>query len=239
MKSKTPSIKMNSDQIIEQFIHSCSHDLRAPLTSIKGLVKVAEYYPQNEEVHNCFQMIDRCTDTMDKLIRGLEEFMVINHYAITPETINYQTLVDNIIEDYQAELKNKSIAVQVNINTPDAVITDRLISSLIFKHLFKNAIAFQDEKKNNKFVSIDISSDQNFIQIKVSDNGIGISSAYNQKIFRPFFKASTQSKGVGMGLFLLNNSLTKINGKITFESKEQIGTSFTVLLPRLVPVVAE
>ncbi len=236
MKSNIPSTKINSDQVIEQFIHSCSHDLRAPLTSIKGLVKVAEYYPQNDEVHNCFLMIDRCTDTMDKLIRGLEEFMVINHYTINPEAINYQTLVDNSIEDYQDDLKNKSITVQVKINTPDAIITDRLIFSLIFKHLFKNAIAFQDEKKNNKFINIEIYFDQNAVQIKVSDNGIGISAAHNQKIFRPFFKASTQSKGVGMGLFLLNNLLNKMNGKICFESKEQLGTSFIALLPCLARV---
>jgi len=233
MISNTLSTKINSDQVIEQFIQGCSHDLRAPLTSIKGLVKVAEYYPQNDEVHNCFQMINNCADTMDKLIRGLEEFMVINHYTVNPEVIDCDNLVDNIIEEAQDEIKSKSVSVTTKIDSSKIVITDRLIFALVIKHLLKNAIAFQDAKKTNKYVDIEISADDNFIQIKISDNGIGIASAYNQKIFRPFFKASTQSKGVGMGLFLLSNLLNKIKGKISIQSKELAGSTFTVVIPCL------
>ena len=234
MISNTLSAKINADQVIEQFIHGCSHDLRAPLTSIKGLVKVAEYYPQNEEVHNCLTMINNCADTMDKLIRGLEEFMVINHYSVTPEVIDSEKIVDTILDDAHDEISAKAINVTTHIDSSEALITDPLIFSLVIKHLFKNAIAFQDAKKTNRFIDIQIKPVDNFIHIKIADNGIGISPAYNQKIFRPFFKASTQSKGVGMGLFLLNNLLNKINGSVSFTAKEQEGATFTVRLPRLI-----
>jgi signal transduction histidine kinase len=228
--------KMNSDQIVEQFIHSCSHDLRSPLTSIRGLVKVAEYYPQSEEIHNCFKMIENCTDTMDKLIRALEEFMVVNNYKVVPEAINCEDLIDNVVADHQDEITSKGITIRRKDVTPKLAMADQLILSLIFKHIFKNAIAFQDAMKRDKYIDIQIQSDQNFIKIKVSDNGIGFSSTYNQKIFKPFFKASTQSKGVGMGLFLLNNLLNKVKGKISLSSEEQIGTSFTIVIPCLTPI---
>lgn len=231
MNSISSHTTMNSDQIVEQFIHSCSHDLRAPLTSIRGLVKVAEYYPQNEEIHNCFRMIENCTDTMDKLIKALEEFMVINHYTVTPEIIDCDDLIDNLMADHEDEIKSKSIVLKKKIDDDAAIMADRLIISLIFKHLFKNAIAFQDSRKRDKYVNVRVQADQHYIKIQISDNGIGFSPLYHQKIFKPFFKATTQSKGVGMGLFLLNNLLNKINGKISFTSDEQIGTSFMVMIP--------
>jgi signal transduction histidine kinase len=177
-------------------------------------------------------MIENCTDTMDKLIRALEEFMVINHYTVVPEVIECDDLVDQIIVDNKDEIKSKEIMIKRKTENK-SVVADRLVLSLIFKHLFKNAIAFQDSKKRDRYIDVQVESDQNFIHIKISDNGIGFSSVYNQKIFKPFFKASTQSKGVGMGMFLLSNLLNKVKGKISFKSEEQIGSSFTVSIPCL------
>ncbi len=235
MTPSTLQTSLSSDQLVEQFIHSCSHDLRSPLSSIEGLVNLAKYYPQSTEVHNCFSMIEDCTVTMDKLIRALEEFMVINHYAVTPETINCDILTDTIIEEYRKEIKGKSIVINKKTDTSKPMITDRLIFSRIFKHLFSNAISFQDSRKRDKYVDIQIESENNGIKLQIKDNGIGIPSIYHQKIFRPFFKASIQSMGLGMGLFLLNNLLNKIKGSISHQSEEHNGTTVTVLIPCLTP----
>lgn len=231
MTLNTLQTSLSSEQVVEQFIHSCSHDLRSPITSIKGLVKVAEYYSQSAEVHNCFRMIENCADTMDKLIRALEEFMLVNHYVVTPEAIDCDVLTDTVMEEFSREIKDKSIVINKKVNISNTVITDRLIFTLIFKHLFKNAISFQDSTKQNKFVDIHIESENNFIKLIIKDNGIGIPSGYYQKIFRPYFKATIQSKGIGMGLFLLNNLLNKITASISLQSEEHKGTTITILIP--------
>lgn len=231
MTSSTLQTSMNSDQIVEHFINSCSHDLRSPITSIKGLIKVAEYYPQGTEIHNCFKMIEDCTVTMDKLIRALEEFTVINHYSINPEAINCDILTDNIIERCNKEIDSKSIVINKKVNTVKNVITDQLIFSLIFKHIFKNAISFQDARKKHKFIDIQLESENNCIKLQIKDNGIGIPALYHQKIFRPFFKASSQSTGQGMGLFLVTNLLNKINASISLQSREHEGTTIIILIP--------
>ncbi len=222
---------LSSEQLVEQFIHSCSHDLRSPITSIKGLVKVAEYYSQSTEVHNCFRMIENCADTMDKLIRALEEFMLVNHYVVTPRAIDCDVLTDTVMEEYSREIKDKSIVINRKVNISKPVITDRLIFTLIFKHLFKNAISFQDATKKNKYVDIHIEFENNFIKLVIKDNGIGIPLAYHQKIFKPFFKATIQSKGLGMGLFLLKNLLNKVTASIRLQSEEHKGTTVTILIP--------
>ena len=224
---------ISADQLVEQFIHCCSHDLRSPLTSIKGLVNVAEYYPQSSDVQNCFRMIEDCTEKMDKLIHALEEFMTMHHYAISVENINCDVITDAVIEEFKTEITSQSIVINKKMGTSQPTITDPLIFKHLFKHLFKNAISFQDSRKSDRYVDIEIKSEKHGIHLQIKDNGIGIPSIYHQKIFRPFFKASIQSTGLGMGLFLLNNLLKKINGSISHQSEENIGTTVTVLIPHL------
>jgi signal transduction histidine kinase len=120
-----------------------------------------------------------------------------------------------------------------NNNTNNTIISDRLIFSLIFKHLFKNAISFQDSGKKNKYVDIQLDATGDLLKLTLKDNGIGIPAAYHQKIFKPFFRASSQSNGQGMGLFLLNNLLNKINASISLKSAEHSGTTIIILIPSL------
>jgi signal transduction histidine kinase len=231
MNRHTSKSKMDDTQIVEHFINSCSHDLRAPLASIRGLVKLADYYPQHEEVSRCLRMIDSCTDTMDKLIRSLEEFMVIKHYSVIPEEVNCDVLLDDILHGFHNEAGEMAIQLNRQIKASKPLFGDRFIFTLIFKHLIKNAITFQDAGKKNKFVDIKVESNKKLTRLQVIDNGIGIPPQYNREIFKPFFRASTQSKGVGMGLFLLSNLAEKINATVNFRSDEHIGSSFTVLIP--------
>jgi signal transduction histidine kinase len=223
--------KLNDTQIVEHFINSCSHDLRAPLASIRGLVKLADYYPQNDEVNKCFKMIDNCTDTMDKLIRSLEEFMVINHYSVVPEEVNCEVLIDDILSGFKTEAQEQQIQIHTEVKVSKPLFGDRFIFTLILKHLVKNAITFQDASKKNKFVDIKVEADNQHTCLHVIDNGIGIPAGYYREIFKPFFRASTQSKGVGMGLFLLSHLVSKINATVKFRSDEHVGSSFTILIP--------
>ena len=62
------------DKLIEKFIDSCSHDLRAPVSSIQGLLRIAEHYPHHKEIHKCLQMIEACTFKMESLILSMEEY---------------------------------------------------------------------------------------------------------------------------------------------------------------------
>ncbi len=231
MTLHTQPVGMNSDHLVEQFIYCCSHDLRSPLKSIKGLVKIAEYYSQSAEVYNCFRMIENSAEMMDKLIHALEEFMLVNKHGIKSEPINLDTLINNIIDEYRKEIDSKSIAIQKKTKIAHTINTDHLIFSLIFKHIFNNAISFQDSRKLNKYIDIQLDSTGDLLKLTLKDNGIGIPAAYHQKIFKPFFRASSQSKGQGMGLFLLNNLLNKINATINLQSKEHSGTTIIILIP--------
>lgn len=227
------SPRLNPDQIIEQFIHSCSHDLRSPIASINGLVKLAEYYPKVDEVNKCFKLIEKCTDNMDKLLRSLEEFMIIHHYVVKPVSIDGQTFVHDLCRLYTEALKKNSIEVSTELMTSKPMTTDSLILLLIGKHLLSNAIAFHNPLRQSKRIRITIEAQREHHLIEIEDNGIGIPSGSIHKVRYPFVKASLKSKGVGMGLFLAHNLVKKIQGEMEIHSIESEGTTIRIKLPQL------
>src|SRR6266850_7827872 len=87
-------------QLVEKFIYSCSHDLRAPVSSIQGLVRIAEYYPHQKEIHQCLEMIEACTHEMDKRIHKLQEYLTNNLRPLAKEQLNPLDLI-------QDEFKNQ------------------------------------------------------------------------------------------------------------------------------------
>ena len=175
---------MNANQLVDHFILSCSHDLRAPVSSIKGLVKVAEYFPHHDEIHKCFEKINECTDKMDKLIHSLEEFMVISHYTPVPTETDCEQFANDILENFQEELVAKNIIVKKEVRVTKPWFIDRYTFSLILKHLLSNAIAFQDNRKKKKCIAVKISTKKKFTLLEVSDNGMGIPTEFQQKIFQ-------------------------------------------------------
>lgn len=222
---------MNANQLVDHFILSCSHDLRAPVSSIKGLVKVAEYFPHHDEIHKCFEKINECTDKMDKLIHSLEEFMVTSHYTPVPTETDCEQFANDILENFQEELVAKNIIVKKEVRVTKPWFIDRYTFSLLLKHLLSNAIAFQDNRKRKKCIAVKISTKKKFTLLEVSDNGMGIPTEFQQKIFQPFYRASTESTGLGMGLFQVSKLVDKNGARLIFKSIENAGSTFLVLIP--------
>lgn len=222
---------MNANQLVDHFILSCSHDLRAPVSSIKGLVKVAEYFPHHDEIHKCFEKINECTDKMDKLIHSLEEFMVTSHYTPVPTETDCEQFANDILENFQEELVAKNIIVKKEVRVTKPWFIDRYTFSLLLKHLLSNAIAFQDNRKKKKCIAVKISTKKKFTLLEVSDNGMGIPTEFQQKIFQPFYRASTESTGLGMGLFQVSKLVDKNGARLIFKSIENAGSTFLVLIP--------
>jgi len=231
-KSEIMGSKTEAEKIIEKFIYSCSHDLRAPVSSIQGLVRIAEYYPHHEETHKCLEMIEACTHKMDRLIRSLEEYMIDAQHQISVEEVNGTELIEQVMHNYEEDLVKKGIKVtkEVNINAP--WITDRYSAYHIMNHLFSNAVVFSDSDKKEKKILIRISATKQDSLIEVIDNGLGIPYNDQQKIFDVFFRGSSQSRGLGMGLFLASHLIQKVKGNLTFNSIEKMGSCFRVCMPK-------
>lgn len=221
---------MEANQLVNHFIKSCSHDLRAPITSIKGLVNLADYYAPNEETKECLKKIQDCTNTMDTLLHSLQEFMEINAHEVELREENCELLLENVLSGFQPVLQQNEIELTKKVEVPADWTTDGFVFSGVLSHLVSNAITFQDPDKQEKHLDIRIVSNRAETVLEVKDNGLGISKSIQPQIFHPFFKAHAESKGIGMGLFQVSNLAKKVKARLSVFSREGIGSSFRVIL---------
>ncbi|MBS1509009.1 MAG: HAMP domain-containing histidine kinase [Bacteroidetes bacterium] len=217
--------------IIDQFINSCSHNLKSPLTSIEGLVMIAEYCSDRDEIKQCLELIHHCAVNMQEMIKSLEDYTINLQRELNHEEIFATDLVDKILKEYAQHIEENNIAFSTSISQPFNWISDRQCNYLILKNLVDNAIQFSDPTKENKKVNVTVGVQVDQVNMEVSDNGIGIAEDEIEKVFEPFHRSSSHSKGNGLGLFLVKGIVNKLKASISVKSKEKVGTSFSLSLP--------
>jgi len=222
---------LSTNELIDRFMESCSHDLRAPVASIKGLVQIAEHYPHTQEIDECLHMIYDSAEKMEKMLRSFQEFLVTSHYIKKAVEANCEELIDTVLEPFMSTIDRIGIKLVKNIQVADPWHIDRYSFSLILKHLVSNAITYQDPIKANKEISIHVLANQRYTILQVNDNGLGIPKELQPKLFQPFFRGHETSSGLGMGLFQVSKLIENAGGHLLFTSNEQEGTTFSVTIP--------
>jgi signal transduction histidine kinase len=222
----------NANTLVEKFIYSCSHDLRSPVSSIQGLVRIADYYPHHEEIGKCLEMIESCTHKMDNLIRKLEEYLVNNNCAVNTVITNANELVQKLDALFRKQLDAYAITLSANINIEGNWVIDESILLRILQYIVTNSISFHDSEKSDRIIEISITADEAGSIIEVADNGVGIPADMVAKVFDIFFKASKNAIGAGMGLFLAKSLVEKAGGFMSCQSREGEGTCIRLCFPR-------
>jgi signal transduction histidine kinase len=222
---------MKSSSLIDKFIYSCSHDLKSPVTSIQGLVRLADYYPHNSDIHNCLEMIEDCTTKMDGLLRKLQEYMTDSHHPVIAREVNVSQLFGSVREEFKNHLDLYHIDLILQVSVNFSWIMDADIILKILRYLVSNSVAYHDPGKKDKRIVIRIESNVKGSTVEVSDNGLGIEDEQQEKIFDVFYRATEKSIGRGMGLFLVNSLVEKTGGSISCQSSHGDGTKIRIYFP--------
>jgi signal transduction histidine kinase len=216
--------------LVEKFIYSCSHDLRGPVATIQGLVRLADEHPQDVDPGHCIKMIGECNQKLDLLITSLQEYMINEAHQVQLESINANEIVEDTIHEFSDQLINESIVVEA-VTLDGNCVTDRYVFSRMLRHLISNAITFSDPSKAVKKVKVGLQNIQRSLTLEVSDNGLGIPEKAQSKIFEIFYRAHKSSTGSGIGLFLVKGLAEKLRATIRLSSIEGRGTSLMIRLP--------
>jgi signal transduction histidine kinase len=224
---------MSSQGLIEKFIYSCSHDLRAPVSSIQGLVRIAEYYPHHDEIHKCLEMIEACTHEMDKRLSTLRQYMVNDQHTLVFETIDPLELIQKAKSEFRNQLGVCKIDLVADTGPAPLWTIDKYCALRILEHLISNSIAFHDPEKKESKIIVRVESNDRGSVLEVSDNGKGIPEDQQARIFDVFYRATEDSIGPGMGLFLAQSLTEKMGGRITCTSTLHLGTTIRVSFPKL------
>ena len=221
--------KTNSE--LDRFVYSASHELRAPLASLLGLINIAKY---DERDYSKLILFDR----MQKSIQGLDHFITdIIHYSrnsrlmLEHEIIDFEQLLIENIESLRFMKETEFIKIEHKVLGEYEFYSDKKRISILLRNFLSNAIKYYDVSKKQPFIQIWVNIDQEGAHLEIKDNGIGISEEYLNKIFDMFYRATTHSSGSGLGLFIVKEIIDKMSGQIRVSSAEGEGTSFFIDIP--------
>lgn len=222
------------------FIYKTSHDLKAPLCSLEGLISLAETEIKSPESNLYFGMISKCTRKMKNLLTDLTSIIMSSKGEIRCEAIDFEQLIDDIKKGMRFLPGFAEINFVADIKQINPFHSDKRFLSTILQNLLNNAIKF---KKNNydfvsSYIHIYIKEDALGVRIEISDNGIGIPENFQEKVFDMFFRGTEISAGSGLGLYIVKTTVKKLKGKIELKCEKK-QTTFIVLLPDLMKYVSD
>jgi signal transduction histidine kinase len=221
--------KLNAE--LDRFVYSVSHDLRSPLASISGLVYLGQRAEEMDEAKKYFSMIGDRINTQDFFIREIIDFYRNSRTDINAENFLLKAQVDEIVS--QHSITANSIQYEINISDRMEIVSDKIRLKSVLGNLIGNAVKYHDITKAQKFIKVSAERENGHWIIVVEDNGQGIGAEHLPKLFDMFYRASADSKGSGLGLFIARETVDKLGGKIHVDSALGKGTRFwfTVAAP--------
>jgi PAS domain S-box-containing protein len=215
---------------LDNFVYKVSHDLRAPLSSVLGLVNLASLEGNDDSLVEYIKLIGQKVKQLDHFISDVLSHSKNLKLDIKIEPINLKKLIDQTFADL-SYLKGAS-EIHRTVSVDEAVFcSDPWRIGEILRNLISNAIKYRDFSKGDAQISINIVVREDRATILFEDNGIGISKANLNKIFEMFYRASEQSDGSGLGLYIVKNAVDKLGGILKVSSEIGKGTTFELKLP--------
>ncbi|HEU5292233.1 MAG TPA: two-component regulator propeller domain-containing protein [Cyclobacteriaceae bacterium] len=222
--------KVNSE--LDKFVYSASHDLRAPLASVLGLVAIARL-DDGKERDNHLNLIEKSILKLDGFISDIIDFSRNARLEIIKEEINFEKLIHDAMDDLKYLDDSNSILRIVNITGQGSFYTDPRRLKIILSNLISNAIKYHTTRKENPFIEVKVERSPRQAVIQVVDNGMGIGEQHLNNIFKMFYRGHETTKGSGLGLYIVKETVEKIEGTIRVISTPGEGSCFTITLPSL------
>jgi len=218
---------------LDRFVYSVSHDLRAPLTSLLGLIDITDrdIDSSNRNQKERLSMMKKSVNKLDSFISDILDYSRNSRVAISEDKIRFDELLVEVIENINNMALASSCKLSFNTDQRDDFVSDRRRINIILSNLISNGIKYRNEQKNDSFVHVQIKVNDKEAIIEVEDNGIGIADSDRHKIFEMFERVSTQSTGSGIGLYIVKETIDKLSGSIIVDSTIQKGSKFIVRIP--------
>ncbi len=225
--------KINKE--LDSFVYSVSHNLRAPLMSVLGLLDLAKHESNthSSELDQYFAMMESSIHKLDDTVKEILDYSRNSRQNLTIEKIDIRKVIEDHFEKMRFMPGSQHIEHITEINQLAPCYSDNYRLSVIMNNLISNSIKYHDPQKDRSYIIIEGQVTPEKISLKFSDNGIGIESRYLEKVFDMFFRGTEKNKGAGLGLYIVKEAVEKLNGKIAIESVVGQGTTFAIDLPNV------
>lgn len=215
-----------------EFVANVSHELKTPLTSIKGFSETLRYVDDSETKNKFLDIIDKESERLTNLINDILILSNIeNIHKMESEYFNPGDVIENVLDMVKSQAYKKSIIIKYNDCFNSEILGSKDKFHQLAVNLIENAIKYSNE---NGIVKIDLTLEEQYFVFKVKDNGIGIPKNNIPRIFERFYRVdkSRSTRGTGLGLAIVKHIVKLFNGEISVKSKVGIGSTFTVKIKK-------
>lgn len=233
MKKNLELHKLNSD--LDNFVYTASHDLKAPISNIEGLLEALLRYLSPESladprIHQVTEFMKGSIDRFKKTITNLADVIKLQkENNQEPSLVNLNDTIQEVILDIDPMIRSSNATIQTDLGGCSTIqFPPNHFRSIIY-NLLSNAIKYHSPKRA-PFVQIHCSQTEEYTVISVQDNGLGMKLPDTSKIFTMFKRLHTHVEGTGIGLFMVKRIIENAGGKIEVESELGKGSKFTIYI---------
>ena len=215
---------------LKQFSYITSHNLRAPLSNLIGLLNLIEDIPINDsELSEIINGFKKSTHLLNETINDLVKIIVIkDKISIQKENVTINEVVEHVFSQLKFQIERSKPILKLNFDEADTIYTNKAYLESILINLLTNSIKYKSETKKLK-ISITIKKTNNSTILKFKDNGIGIDLKRNSEhIFGLYQRFHDYPDNKGLGLYLVKSQIESLGGTIAIESEVNKGTEFTL-----------
>ncbi|MBO9700992.1 MAG: PAS domain-containing sensor histidine kinase [Sporocytophaga sp.] len=227
--------RINND--LDNFIYTASHDLKAPISNIEGLIsslfeELGEISSLNVDLREIKTMIDVSVEKFQVTIKDLTEIAKIQKESLeNVELVGLSELIDDVKITISDQISRNNAEIIYHLDDCNEIKFVRKNLKSIIYNLISNSIKYRSPERN-PIVKIMCSSDEYFNTIICQDNGLGIKAENIDKIFNMFKRFHDHVEGSGVGLYIVKRIIENAGGRIDVESVEGEGSIFKVILPK-------
>ena len=214
---------------LDRFVYSASHDLRSPITSLKGLIEITQLEDDITQIKSYLSLMHQSLTKQDQFISDIIDYSKNKRKQIIIEPVSLKEIFNEAISQLMHIENANKITFRQELEI-DQIQSDGLRLKIIISNLISNAIKYADNNKQEMFISIKTYISEGFNRIEIADNGIGIKDDCKDYIFEMYF-GTNKNKGSGLGLYIVKEAVENIKGNISVISENSIGSKFIVAIP--------
>lgn len=226
VEERTAQLNLAYEEL-ETYFYKASHDLRGPITSMMGLVKLLKLAKDNSERIRINELIEETAFKQLHLVNKIQNLNAVLKAEIHNKEINLEKEIDLILKNLSTKINEKKIQIATDFKVKEWRSTP-LLFRIILDNLINNAIDFSNHPTPT--ISIASESINNQLSVSVTDNGEGIQENIRNNLYKMFFRGSVKSTGFGLGLYTVKKAAEKLGAVIYFESEPHTKTEFKIIL---------
>lgn len=221
-------LKVNKE--LDNFVYSVSHNLRGPLASMMGVLNIVREENKNDSLIPLLRMMENSMSRLDDTLKEILDYSRNARSELQLGEIDWEGLIKTSWRKLEYLHNDTSVTRMLNIQGDVPFFSDGTRLLNIVTNLMSNAIIF-GARERERIIAIDIVTSDENATISINDNGIGIEQEVLPHVWQMFFRGSEESRGAGLGLYIVREIVARLKGNISIRSQADQGTTVTVVVP--------